>query len=171
MRSNRTQSGFSLIEAVVYIALFILLSVTTMTSLFDTVRAFNHLHITRDINDTSVLIMERLTYDIKRAISIDMANSTFGTTPGRLTLSVMNASGTPMTVEYYVQNNLLRVRESGVDKGALVFASTQIDGLVFSLINTGNTTGVKTALHLRSSRGGLSFVDHFYNTSMLRGTY
>src|SRR4051812_29721607 len=119
MRNFRSQFGFSLIEAIVYISLFIALSLTSIISLLDTVRAFNHLHITRDINDTAVLITERLTHDIKSSTAVDISNSTFDATPGRLTLTAVDTSGTSMTIEYFVQDELLHVKENGVDQGAL----------------------------------------------------
>jgi hypothetical protein len=142
-----------------------------MNALLQTIKAFNDLRISRDINDSSVTIMERLTRDIKSATSVDTANSTFGATPGRLTLNTVNASGTAVTVEYYVASSLLRIKENGVDKGSLMSAKTQVDGLVFYYFSTGSTIGVKTELHLKSSRGTVSDADHFYNTSLLRGTY
>lgn len=171
MYTSRTQSGFSLLEMIVYIGLFSLLALTISSSMLQTVRGFNHLRASRDINDSSIMIMERLSDDIKNSVSIDMANSTFGATPGRLTLNTVNASGTPMVIEYYVSGNILRIKENSVDIGSLMVSAARIEALVFYLINTGNTTGVKIELHLKSTRGIVSANDHFYNTSMLRGTY
>jgi len=169
--SKNKQHGFSLIEIVVYVALFSTLSAVAMASLFASIKSFNELRISRDINDSSVTIMERLTRDIKSATAIDYANSTFSATPGRLTLSTRNASGTALTVEYYVATSTLRIKENGVDVGSLMSAKTRVSGLVFRQINLGNTIGIKTELHLTSSRGSVSDVDHFYNTSILRGSY
>ncbi len=165
------QRGFSLVEVIVYVGLFTLLSVLAMNALFQTVNAFNNLRISRDINDSSVTVMERLTRDIKSARSIDLANSTFNASPGRLTLETLNASGTPMTVEYFVSDNILFVRENGVLAGSLMSAGTRVDALIFRYITSGATLGVKTELHIYSSRGVVSDVDHFYNTSVLRGSY
>ncbi len=168
---RNTKKGFSLIEVVVYVSLFSTLSGVAMASLFASVRAFNELRISRDINDSSVTIMERLTRDIKSATTIDLINSTFGATPGRLTLNTRNASGTTLVVEYYVATSTLRIKENGIDVGSLMSAKTKVDGLIFRQINLGNTVAVKTELHLKSSRGSVSDADHFYNTSILRGSY
>lgn len=163
--------GFTLVEVVLYVGLFVLLSTMSMNALFQTVRAFNNLRISRDINDSSVTIMERITRDIKSATSVDMTNSTFNTSPGRLTLSTMSASGTAMTVEYYVASSSLRLKENGVDKGSLMSSNTRVDALEFHYITTGASAAIKTELHLYSGRGTVSDVDHFYNTSVLRGSY
>ena len=175
MNTRRSRSltgrGVSLIEAVLYVALFAALALITMSSLFTTVKAFSSLRISRDINDSSVTIMERLTRDVKSAASVNLAQSTFGANPGRLTLSTVNASGTAMTVEYYVTGGTLHIKENGVDKGSLTSGKTKIDGLVFYYINMGSTISIKTELHIIASRGPLASTEHFYNTSILRGTY
>lgn len=168
---QKEQSGFTLIETVLYISLFIVLSVMAMDALFQTVKAFNNLRISRDINDSSVTIMERLTRDMKSATSVDMANSSFGVPTGRLTLYTLTASGTPMTVEYYIATSSLHIKENGVEQGSLMSASTHIDALEFHYITNGATVAIKTELHISSSRGVVSDVDHFYNTSVLRGSY
>jgi prepilin-type N-terminal cleavage/methylation domain-containing protein len=170
-KHHQTQGGFSLIEVLLYVAIFSVMSVISMNTLFQAIKSFDSLRISRDINDSSVGIMERLTRDIKGSTGVDLANSTFTTSPGRLTLSTVSASGTPMTVEYYVASSMLRYKEDGVDKGSLMSAKTTIDALVFRYINSGSTIGIKIELHLASSRGGVTKVDHFYDTVLMRGTY
>lgn len=170
-KRGRAQSGFSLIEVLLYVAIFSVMSVISMNTLFQAIKSFDALRISRDINDSSVGIMERLTRDIKGSTSVDLANSTLNISPGRLTLSTVSASGTPVVVEYYVSSSTLRYKEGGVDKGSLMSAKTAIDALVFRYINSGSTIGIKIELHLSSTRGGVTAVDHFYDTVLMRGTY
>lgn len=170
-RDTRSERGFSLVEMVLYVSLFSLISVLSMNMLMQTMKSFTELRISRDINDSAVYVMERLTRDIRAATSVDMPNSTFDATPGRLTLNTVNASGTAMVVEYDVLSSQLHVKENGVDKGSLMSAKTKIDALIFNYVNTGSTAGVRIHLHLRSERGSVSTVDHFYNTILMRGMY
>lgn len=173
-RSFRTllsRKGFSLVEVVLYVGLFSMLSVVAINAMMQTVTSFNYLRSSRDMNDSAVKVMERLTRDIKSATSVDLVNSTFNANPGRLTLNTVNASGTPMVVEYYVSGNTLRIKEDTIDKGSLISSRTQIDGLVFYYINTGHTVGIKINLRLRPSRGDTIDENYFYDTIILRGTY
>ncbi|OGZ06629.1 MAG: hypothetical protein A3C93_00025 [Candidatus Lloydbacteria bacterium RIFCSPHIGHO2_02_FULL_54_17] len=170
-RHNSSRKGVSLIEAVLYVSMFAALLLIAMTSLFSTIKAFSALRISRDINDASVTVMERLTRDLKATAAIDLSQSTFGANPGRLTIVTVNASGTTMTVEYFVTAKALHIKENGADKGSLTSANTKIEGLVFYYINTGSTVSIKTELHLTASRGPVSGTEHFYNTSLLRGSY
>lgn len=158
-------------ETVLYVGLFALVSAMILTALMQSLQSFNKLRVSRDINDSAVYIMERLTRDIKGATAIDLANSTFNVSPGRLTMMTLSASGTPLSVEYYVSGDQLRVREAGVEKGALISSRSKIDGLVFRYITAGGTAGVKIELHLKSEHGSASSVSHFYNTALMRGMY
>ena len=171
IRMSPGNKGLSLLEVVLYVGLFSMLSVVAINSMMQTVSAFNHLRSSRDMNDSAVKVMERLTRDVKSATLVDLTNSTFNADPGRLTLSTVNASGTAMTVEYYVSGNTLRIRENGTDKGSLISSRTEIEGLVFNYIDTGETAGVKINLRLRPSRGVAIDENYFYNTIILRGTY
>lgn len=169
--SFRGSKGLSLVEVVLYVGLFSLLSIIAVNAILQTVTAFANLRSSRDMNDSAVKVMERLTRDIKSATSVDLANSVFGANPGKLSLFTVNASGTPLTVLYYVSSSTLSVKENGVDKGALTSSRSLVDGLVFSYITTGNTVGVKVNLRLRPSRGDSSDSNYFYDTVILRGTY
>ncbi len=160
-----------MVELTVYIGLFAMISVVLVNSLMSAIRISNELRATRDINDSAVTVMERLTRDLRGGTQIDLVNSTFGANPGRLTFQTVSASGTSMTVEYYVATSSLRVRENGVDRGSLLSSRTKIDGLVFYYVAAGATIGVKTELHLESTRGSITDIDHFYNTTIMRGTY
>lgn len=169
--SSTKQSGISLVEMVIYVSLFSVISLFTINALLESVKAFTNLRISRDINDSSAKIMERMTRDIRSATAIDLANSTFNADPGRLTMTTYNASGTPMTVEYFMSGNALHVRENGTDKGSLLSSRTSISGVLYKYINNGNTIAVKIDLHVTASRGTVTDTDHFYDTVILRGTY
>lgn len=168
MSGNR---GLSLIEVVLYVGLFSMVSIIAINSMMQTVNAFNNLRSSRDMNDSAVKVMERLTRDIKSSTLVDLTNSTFNADPGRLTLNTVNASGTPMTVEYYVTANTLHIRENGVDKGSLISSRTEVEALVFNYINTGHTVGIKITLRLRPAHRIAVDDNYFYNTIILRGTY
>lgn len=165
------QKGFTILELVVYIALLSMVLIALLQSMSMTMRAFSNLRISRDINDSAIKAMERMTRDIKNASSVNMTESTFGAEPSRLTINTYDTSGNPLLVEYFATSSSLHVREDGVDMGALLSAKTELEALVFYYVSTGTSEGVKIELHLRSTRGGTTDNDHFYNTVMLRGAY
>ncbi len=166
-----TQRGVSLLETVFYVSLFVLLSTMVIAALISTVGEFNRLRMSRDINDSAIQIMERITRDIKGGANVDLAQSTFGQNPGRLTLTTVNASGTPTVVEYSVSGDTLTLKENGVDKGSMTAGASTIDAFVLRYFNTGSIVSIKIELHLRATHGTQSELDHFYDTVIMRNTY
>jgi len=171
MLKAKKQRGFTLLEMVVYVALASLLSVAIMKSLIITTRAFNELRIDRDINDSAIAIMERLTREIKNAKSIDVVASTFGTATSRLRLNTTDASGTAVTVEFFVSSSTLHVKENDVDKGALNSGRTTVNSFVLYRINNVNSSAVKIELFLSGQRGPTVKQEVYYDTAVLRDAY
>lgn len=163
--------GFSLIEVVLYVSLFTVISLVAFMGVTMSIRAFTELRLSRDVNDSGVKIMERISRDIQNSSSINVLNSSFSVDPGVLSLNVLNASGTPMTVRYEVTQNKIHLIENGVDLGSLASGLTQIDGLVFYSLQYGQVRAVKIELHIRGTRNGVTVVESFYNTAIVRGTY
>jgi hypothetical protein len=169
--------GFSLIEVLLYISLFTVISGFTLETLFQTIKSFTNLRISRDINDSATKIMERMTRDIKSATGVQMAYSTFNDSQhAKLTLDTVSASGTPLTVQYIMIGNALHLEEGPsvgalVDRGSLLSSQTSVAGVLFSYVSVGATVAVKIDLHVTASRGSISDTDHFYDTIVLRGTY
>ncbi len=165
------ERGLSIIETVVYVALFSILSVVLVSSLMRITRAFNEFRIDRDINDSSIASMERITREIKNARSINLSGSSFATSSSKILLNTTDAVGTAMTVEFSVASGTLRVKENGVDKGALNSAKTTVDAFVLYLVNNSNSATVKIELFLSGQRGGAVKDAVFYNSAVMRDAY
>lgn len=170
MRHNRTR-GVSLIETVVYVVLFGILSMVVVQSLITATRSFNELRIDRDINDSAITVMERLTREIKNAQSIDMGVSQFGVSSSILKLNTTDTVGAPMTVQFSLSGGDLHVWENGADKGQLNSVRTTVDAFVLRLIANGNSVTVKIDLFVSGTRGPTTKQEIFYNSATTRDAY
>lgn len=160
-----------MIETIVYVAIYCLVTIFVFSIIKMSVSEFTELKQHREMNETAVFIMERLTRDIKSGTQIDSANSTFDANPSRLTLNTITASGTPATVEYFVSGKTLYVKENGTNIGALMASSTNLDGIIFNYLRVGQVRGVKIDLHLSPAGDTTGDAEHYYDTALLRGTY
>jgi Tfp pilus assembly protein PilW len=163
--------GMTMVETIVYVAIFSVISMFVFDLLHQTSTLYAQLKQNREMNETGVFIMEKLTRDIKSSVNIDSSASTFGANPGRLSMNTITASGTPTTVEYRVIGDALYLFENGVGRGAIMASTTRLDGLIFNFMQAGQVQGVKIDLHLRPA--GATTVDsqHYYSTVLLRGSY
>ena len=171
-RKRTSSRGFTIIEVLTYLMLFSLISLFIMQMLIQTMKSFNAFRASRENNDAAIYVMERLTRDVRRSTSINWAQSVLGTSPGRLSLNTVNASGTAMTIEYVVATSTLRVRENGVDQGALTLSRTKVTELTFNTAtSTASTTALRIKLRLETRRSAITTSNYFSNTILLRGTY
>lgn len=165
------QRGFTLVEMIIYVAFFAILSILAVNATIMVMRSFYSLRLTQSINQSTTVALERLSREIRNAYDFDGAQSTFGTNPGRLMLNTEDAGGNNTTMEFYMDaNSQLRLREGGVEKGALVTKSVTLTNLVFRSIDTPNSKAIKVEMTVSDSRTDIIKSVKFYDTIMLRGS-
>ncbi|KKR53612.1 MAG: hypothetical protein UT90_C0006G0024 [Parcubacteria group bacterium GW2011_GWA1_40_21] len=165
------QKGFSLAEMIIYAAILSILTIVTINSTFSIVRSFAEFRTARDLNSSAASLLERMTREIRAANGIDLIQSALGANPGRLTLLTKDVSGADTTVEFYVENSKLKIREGGAAMGSLVSSSTAVTSFIVRSLSNPNSGAIKTELGLTATRGGVSKSGNFYSTILLRGSY
>lgn len=163
--------GFTLIEMVVYVAILGIIAVLAINSTLAMTSAFTSLRVSRDLNSSATVLFERLTRDIRGAYGIDISQSTFNSSPGRLTLNTKDVGGSNTTVEFYVDNGLIKIREGSVAQGAIMTTSTGVTNFVVRQLSNTNTQAIKIETTLSAKRGNITKTRNFYTTVILRGTY
>lgn len=171
MRILRTKkSGFTLVEMIIYIAFFAVLSVLAIEAIMVVMKSFYTLRLTQNINQSATTALERMSREVRNAYDIDAGGSTFNANPGHLTLRTKDSGGVNTTVEFYVSNGQIGIREGGVDKGSLMAKSTTVTNLVFRQITTTNSKAIKIEMSLHDAHGLLTRDAVFYDTIVLRGS-
>ena len=170
-KSCKLQAGFSLVEMLFYVMLLSLCLVIVTQTLVVVTRSFGVLRTAQRIEQEASLSLERLLREIRDANGIQDAGSTFGAHPGRLYLTTTNSAGTARTVEFYLSNGQLLLREDGSATGALTSANVTISNLIFRKISTVRSKGVKIEMRLQSGTGQNARSEDFYTTAVLRDSY
>ncbi len=169
--TKKYNGGYALPEVIVYLTLFVLMSVLVVNMLLTMSKAFSEIRANRDMTRSGSSMMERITREIQNAESIDTVNSTFGTSPGVLTLSGHNSSGTARTIKFSVSSGTVHVYENGVDQGLLSANPTTETSLLFYNITTTHGSAVRVVITLTDTRGTNVRTENFYTTAALRGSY
>ena len=166
-----TRRGFTLVEIIIYIAFFAMLSLLAVEATLVVMKSFHTLRLTQSVNQSATVALERLSREIRNEYDFDVAQSTFGTSPGRLTLKTKDALGANTTMEFYMDaTNQLRLKDGGVDKGALVTKSVTVTNLVFRSITMTSSKAIKIEATLQDSRSATTQTVKFYDTIVLRGS-
>jgi len=171
MKYNKKQSGFTLVEMIIYISFFSVLSTLTISSTVLVMKSFYTLRLTQSINQSATVALERLSREIRNAYDFDPLQSTFETSPGWLTLKTKDINGANTTIEFYMNAaNQLGLKEGGIDRGLLVTKTVTLTNLVFRSIVTTNSKAIKIEMTVRDSRAANIQTATFYDTIVLRGS-
>lgn len=169
VRDTQKKKGFSLVEMIIYIAFFAVLSLVAMQATLIIMKSFYVIRLTQTVNQSATVALERMSREIRNAYDVDDVASTFNTSPGRLTLRTEDASGMNTTIEFFVSGNQLRLREGGVDRGTLLAKNVTVTNLVFRNIMTMNSRAIKIEMTLHNARAGDTRDLILYDTIVLRG--
>ena len=161
-------SGYSLVEMIIYVAILSAISAIVVNMLLSLTGSYRTISALRIAEHSGIDSMERMTRDIRGATSVDTGNSTLNSSPGVLTLiSTINFVST--TTKFYVQNGVLKVDINGSYFGPLTLSNTLVTNLVFRLLNSGTSNAVKIDLTVQGTVGATTKTKTYHSTVILRG--
>jgi type II secretory pathway pseudopilin PulG len=160
--------GFSLVEMLVYIGILVFMLVIILQVVLSVGSSDKIIVSLRNIETSASLALERVSREARTADTIVVASSVFGSHPGRLVLNSVNASGTSRTVEFYLSNGQLILRENGIDSGALTAGDAYVTNLVFKRFASSTVEGVSTELNITSGTSTSFRSETFYTSTLLR---
>lgn len=169
-KQSGKKDGFTLVEMIVYTAFVAVLGLVAIQATLTMMTSFYMVRLSRNINESAVASLERMSREIRNAYNVNTTLSVFGTSPGTLYLNTKDISGLTTTVEFYVLDGVLRVKEGGVDKGPLFAKGVTVSSLIFRNITTTNSKAIKIEMALADTRGVLAQSFTVYDTIQLRGS-
>lgn len=157
-------SGLTLIETLFYTFVFAALAIVIINAM---------IHMTQSFRETSIQaelvqgadIMEKISREIKQAVSIHSISSNF------LKLNTKDSLGANKTITFTASGGDLEMLENDVFIGDLNSTNIEISELSFSNITTSSGSAVKISFEISSLRDPKSRVYEFFNTLALRGSY
>ncbi len=166
-----SQKGYSVVEILVYLAIFTAVSVLVINSYIVMMGSFSATRSNRDILESGSTIMERVSREIRQAKNIDVTNSTLNASAGALQLNTTDANNVARTAKVVLVNGVVNLYSDGVLVGALGGQNINTTSLIFRRIVTTNGEAVKIELTIQNTRGKINQTENFYDTIILRGSY
>lgn len=158
-----SSSGYTLLEVIFYISLFVVFSIAIINSLVMMTKAFKETSVYSELAQGGNMI-ERISREIRNANSIAHI--------GADTLKLNTKEGaSDKTVEFSLSGSDVRFLENDSFVGNLNTPDVSVTALSFSQITTTQGTAVRVVLTVRSNRDGQNRTVDFYDTVVLRGDY
>ncbi|MDQ3245202.1 MAG: prepilin-type N-terminal cleavage/methylation domain-containing protein [bacterium] len=161
---NNKKRGFTLIEMVLYVALFAMFSLILINTLILMTKSFRASQIQSDIIQSSE-IMERIARETRKGTSITTIAS------GDLKVRIEDGTVAGDSVEFVLSSGNISFYQDDVLIGNLNPTNTYVTAMTFDQITTTKSVAVKVVLSLRSTRDAQNKVYNFYDTIVLRQSY
>src|ERR1041385_3348551 len=171
MPTMQKTRGMTIVEMLFYIAILVVLTGVTVSTLISLSNIYRNLRSLEAVNESAQSSLERIVRESRGATSIDTTQSTLGSSPGNLFLYSLDQNGATTTVQFYVSNSAIRIKEAGVDAGPLTASNVRVTNLVFRRIATSTSQAVKIEMTLESGTSTNYVSKNFYSTAVLRGSY
>jgi type II secretory pathway pseudopilin PulG len=125
--------GFTLVEVIIYIAITGMVVSALVGFVFSAASTREKNYSVEEVHANSRFALDRITYFIRLAESVDIGASVFGVDPGVLTLNMPNAVDSPTVISLTQDDGALRVREgtSPVREYILTNEELRITNLMF----------------------------------------
>lgn len=164
--------GYSIVEIIVYLAIFTAISILVINSFIVILSSFNTTNMNRKMLEAGTVTMERMSREIRQAKNVDIVNSFLNINPGVLQLNSTDSGGNSITIKFKSENNgELNLYKNNNLEGNLLGNNLSVTNLIFSRITTTESEAVRVRMTLQYSEGNNTKSENFYDTIVLRGGY
>ncbi len=171
IQKRHRETGVTLIEIILYAAMFAALSVILIKCLLVMLRSYTETRVNDDLLEAAQVSIERVSREVRSAISVDPSSSTFGTSPGVLQINTTNTSGVAKTEKFDLSSGALRFTDNGTVSGNFTGAQVSVTSLIFRNITTPSGGAVRIEMTIQSLRKPSTKTISVYDTIVLRGSY
>lgn len=170
MKKVKQNSGYSIIEMVIYASLMALLVgviayATQMLFLANSV-----VKATRRVENSAIVFTDKITREIRSASSASLVSS-FPYDHDELTLTIPVASGGTRTSRFYRSGDKIMLDDNGVTSGPLTLSNMQVTSLHFVIMATSTSEAIKYEVVMEGPPSTPNVSEKFYGTVVLRGFY
>lgn len=165
------QSGYTLVEMILYIVIFGFLFALLLGSVVMIIQSFNRLRTVRDLAESGSGALERIVREVRQARSVNDANSFLDQTPGRLQLNTVDVAGNDTTLTFAVTNGDLTVQEGTGATDNLLAGHLFVSSLFFRKWATTTASAIKIEMSLADDRLPDTPPVNFFSAAVLRGSY
>lgn len=136
------QAGFTLIEVLIYSAILAIVSLVVIVFFNQLIGVNETARRAREATDNARRGLDTISQEIRHAESIYTPTSTFGSSPGQLSLETtrdLPADHDKTYVDFYVDNEQLFIKREGENEQRLTSEKVKVTNLTFTNLNGATT--------------------------------
>lgn len=172
---NRTARGTTILEIVVYTALFGVIAIIVSNFLIQVVGAYNISRAEREVLSNGRLLLETITKSLSESEGIYTPTSAFANDLGQISLVTktgVQPEHQTAYIDFWVDNGRLWMRKEGVSPSPLSAASVRVGKFRLERLSQGlGRDAVRVTLQVNFAQPKFSSTITLTTTTALRGNY
>ncbi|MEY4440794.1 MAG: hypothetical protein RLY49_420 [Candidatus Parcubacteria bacterium] len=164
------QKGFTMLELVMYVSGLIILSTIIITLLVQFYSIYKEMVASPRADRTGLLIVDRITKEIRSANSINMINSQFNTTNGVLEINSVE-NGNTISKKFYVEDGIAKYQENNDSATNLSFDDFTVSNFNFQYLDTPVSEAVRFNLEFEYMIENATQTKSYTGFAILRESY
>lgn len=149
LANRELQSGFTLIEVLIYATIFVIIGVVISSYFIQIVNVTETSRRARESNDNASRAMNVITQEIKHATAVYTPTSVFGTNPGQLSLETtrdLPAEENTTYVDFYLDDEGIYLKREGQAGELITSEKVKVTTFTFTHLTGGTDTSVQVNL-------------------------
>lgn len=169
-KQNNGKKGFSLVEALIYASILIMIVFFTVESLIGLLKSHARANLSKSVEYSAQSAMDQIMGEIKNASAINSGASIFDTNPG--VLSITNTRSTPSyTIVFSLLNGKIVYSKDSGASVALTASDVAAQSLSFSLASSTVSKAIKINLTITGTSSNYVKNINLEDFGVLRGSY
>ncbi len=160
----KKNSGYAVLEILLYILLFAVLSIAVINSIIVMTRSFKEVQINRDLIEGATL-MERISREIRHTESIVSIDNT------NIKVNSKDENNISQTITFALSGGNILYSKNDIFVDNLNSSDVVVSDLIFTSIGSPSVNAIKIHFGVSSLNDSFNRVEDFYNTVVFRGMY
>ena len=126
------KKGFTLVETLIYVAIFALVSTALISFILNILNIHAKNYVEQEVEANARMALDIISGRIRAASDINIGTSVFGSDPGLISLAMADVSKNPTIIDLSADNGTLRIKEGTSAYVNLTSSGVKITNLVFT---------------------------------------
>ncbi len=164
------QKGFTLLELLLYVSGLLILGTIIVTLIVQFYSLYREIVAAPRADRTALLVVDRITKEIRSADHINMSESQFNTENGVLDIST-NENSTTVERKFFIQNGVVKYQEGNEDIQELSSDDFFVSNFNFYYVPTPVSQAVRFSLELQYQAQNATQTKSYTGFAILRESY
>ncbi|OGD69650.1 hypothetical protein A3I18_01770 [Candidatus Campbellbacteria bacterium RIFCSPLOWO2_02_FULL_35_11] len=167
----KRNSGFSMIEVLIYISVLVLVMFIVVNSILMMLSSYTAIKVSQKVNETASGILERISLETKRSNGLALSGNVLNNDAGSINLNVVKDDGSIIEKKFWLDGTDLKMQEFGGEVFVLNIPGVEVERFFVNYVSAGSVNLIKIEMELHSQKKNVNKNEIFYISVVMRESY